>query len=119
MKTREELIEFYKDFALDSLYFSLYLNKILNFSNVKSNVFYASLFLFGTPLVCRYDRVLQHPLWFGFLYLTLHFLYYKIRTRNEKQMDLDYTESCFQIDIIKELIKKKKDEKSKSTSKNN
>jgi hypothetical protein len=120
MKTKEEeFIESIKDFDLNNLEIRLLIEKFFKYSYLKIYWFVVGLIIMGIPMICYYDRVLKHPLWFGFLFVSLHYISYKLAVRNEVEMDLDYKQSCISIKIINNLIKLKKDEQSKSTSKNN
>jgi len=107
-RTESELREFYKDFSISSLKFAINLNRFLRFFCTELGLFLMYLVIIAIPLFVYYERVLQHPLLYGFLFVGLQAICFKISTRNLEKLENDITEFDFEISIFQKMIQEKR-----------
>lgn len=107
-RTESELREFYKDFSISSLKFAISLNRFLRYFCTELGLFLMYTVIIAAPLFIYYERVLQHPLLYGFLYIGLQAVCFKIATRNPEKLENDITEFDFEISIFRKMIEEKR-----------
>jgi len=107
-RTESELREFYKDFSISSLKFAISLNRFLRYFCTEMGLFLMYLVIIATPLFIFYERVLQHPLFYGFLFLGLQAACFKISTRNPEKLENEIDEYDFELSIFRKMIAEKR-----------
>lgn len=106
-RTESELREFYKDFSIASLKFTINLNRFLRFFCTELGLFLLYLVILAIPLFIYYERVLQYPLLYGFIFIGLQAACFKISTRNPEKLENDINEFNFEISIFQKMIEEK------------
>lgn len=107
-RTESELREFAKDFSISSLKFAINLNRFLRYFCTEIGLFLMYLIILAIPMVIYFERVLQHPLLFGFLFVGLQAGCYAWSTRNPEKLQNDINEFDFEISIFRKMIEEKR-----------
>jgi hypothetical protein len=107
-RTELELREFYKDFSISSLKFTINLNRFLRYFCTEIGLFLMYAVIIAIPLFVCSERVLQHPLLYGFLYVGLQAICFKISTRNPEKLENDIEEFDFELSIFRKMIEEKR-----------
>jgi hypothetical protein len=103
-RTESELREFYQDFSTSSLNFGINLNKFLRFFCTEFGLFLMYFVILAIPMALYYVRVLQHPLFFGFLFVALQGGCYAWSIRNPEKLQNDIAECDLKINVFRKLI---------------
>lgn len=107
-RTESELREFSKDFSVSDLKFAINLNRFLRYFCTEIGLFLMYAVIIAIPLFIYYERVLQHPLLYGFLYVGLQAACFKISTSNREKLENDINEFDFEISMFRKLIEEKR-----------
>ena len=103
-RTESELREFYQDFSVSSLNFAINLNRFLKFFCTDFGLFLMYFIIIGIPMVVKYESVLQHPLFFGFLFVGLQGGCYAWSRRNPEKLENDIADCDFKISVFRKMI---------------
>ena len=107
-RTESELREFSKNFSVSDLKFAINLNRFLRYFCTEIGLFLMYAVIIAIPLFVYSERVLQHPLLYGLLYVGLQAACFKISTRNPEKLENDINEFDFEISIFQKIIEEKR-----------
>jgi hypothetical protein len=99
-RTESELREFYQDFSVSSLNFAINLNRFLRFFCTDFGLFLMYFIIIAIPMVVCYERVLQHPLFYGFLFVGLQGGCYAWSKRDTEKLENDIADCDFKISVL-------------------
>ena len=106
-RTESELREFYQDFSVSSLNFAINLNRFLRFFCTNYGLFMLYFVIMSVPMFIYNERVCQHPLFYGFLFIALQAGCYAIAKRNPEKIENDIADCDFKISIFRKMIEEK------------
>ena len=103
-RTESELREFYRNFSVSSLTFAINLNRFFKFFCTEFGLFLMYFFIMTIPMIIYYESVLQHPLFSGFLFMSLQGGCYAWSIRNSEKLENDITDCDFKISVFRTMI---------------
>lgn len=103
-RTESEIRENCKNFSIRDLKFAIKVNNFLKFFCTEWGLFLLYFVIISIPMFIFYERVLERPLFFGVIFLSLQAGCFYYTRRDPEKLQRDVQEFEFENSVYQKLI---------------